>query len=102
LSHPCEHVPSDYEVLGRPWPKEGCAECVAAARRDWVHLRTCQVCGHVGCCDNSPGKHSTAHFELADHPLVRSYEPGENWWYCYLDNVTFEVDGAPAAPSYDR
>ena len=97
---PCDHVPSDYEALAQPWPKEGCAECVAAGRDDWVHLRTCQMCGHVGCCDNSPGMHGTAHFELAAHALIRSYEPGENWWYCYLDDVLFEVGDAPVAPSY--
>ena len=69
--------------------------------RNWVHLRVCQNCGHVGCCDNSPGRHGTAHAQDRDHPLIRSYEPGENWWFCYPDKRTFNVKGAPAAPSYD-
>ncbi|MGI9605111.1 MAG: N-acetyltransferase [Acidimicrobiales bacterium] len=96
----CAHIPDDYALIAAPWPLDGCAECIAVGHRDWVHLRMCQTCGHIGCCDNSPGKHGTAHFNLADHPLIRSFEPGENWWYCYLDDVTFERPDAPAAPSY--
>ncbi|GID98392.1 UBP-type zinc finger domain-containing protein [Amorphoplanes digitatis] len=68
----------------------GCVECLAAGGR-WVHLRVCMTCGHVGCCDSSPGRHATAHFHAAGHPIVQSYEPGEDWWWCYLDNVAFEV-----------
>lgn len=97
---PCAHVPTDLDQLPEPWPADGCAECLAEGRRDWVHLRVCQTCGHVGCCDNSPGKHGTAHAGTASHPLTRSYEPGENWWYCYIDLVAFHVDDAPPAPSY--
>jgi len=97
---PCAHVPTDLDQLPEPWPADGCAECLAKGRRDWVHLRVCQICGHVGCCDNSPGKHGTAHAEATSHPLTRSYEPGENWWYCYIDLVAFHVDDAPPAPSY--
>lgn len=78
----------------------GCEDCLAAGRRDWVHLRFCQLCGRVGCCDNSPGKHATAHYTTTGHALVRSFEPGENWWWCYIDEDVFEVDGAPPAPSY--
>ncbi len=78
----------------------GCFDCTAAGRHDWVHLRVCQECGHVGCCDNSPGKHATKHFRSSDHPLVRSYEPGEDWYYCYMDDMAFELDGAPPAPSH--
>jgi hypothetical protein len=58
-------------------------------------------CGHVGCCDNSPNRHATAHFhEKHDHMLIRSYEPGEDWWWCYIDELIFDVDGAPPAPSH--
>ena len=78
----------------------GCVECLAAGRRDWVHLRVCQKCGHVGCCDNSPGRHSTAHNRTAGHPIIRSFEPGEDWYYCYADDLMFELDGAPPAPSH--
>jgi uncharacterized UBP type Zn finger protein len=54
------------------------------------------VCGHVGCCDNSPNRHASAHFREVGHPLVESFEPGEDWWYCYADDVAFEVDGGPS------
>ena len=67
----------------------------------WVHLRrVCQECGHVGCCDNSPGRPATAHFRLAGHAVVRWYEPGEDWYWRYLDRLVFELEGAPAAPSH--
>jgi uncharacterized UBP type Zn finger protein len=77
----------------------GCVECLAQGMR-WVHLRLCMSCGHVGCCDNSIGKHATAHFHGQGHPIIRSYEPGENWWWCYVDDLAFEVPGAPPAPSH--
>ena len=73
----------------------GCVECLATGGR-WVHLRLCATCGHVGCCDSSPHKHATAHFHGTGHPLVQSYEPGENWWWCYQDDVAFDVPGAPS------
>jgi len=91
----CSHVP-DLQSLPSPWPADGCAECLAKGVRNWLHLRVCQSCGHVGCCDGSPGKHATAHVGEADHPLVRSYEVGEVWWYCYVDTVTFEIADLPA------
>ena len=97
---PCRHLPTDLGALPQPWPADGCAECLAAGHRNWVHLRACQTCGHVGCCDSSPGRHATAHAGSSDHPLVRSYEPGETWWFCYVDTVTFEVAHAPPAPSH--
>jgi uncharacterized UBP type Zn finger protein len=78
----------------------GCEECLRTGGR-WVHLRLCMTCGHVGCCDNSPGRHATGHWlDHRDHPVIRSYEPGENWWWCYPDQLSFEVDGAPPAPSH--
>jgi uncharacterized UBP type Zn finger protein len=76
----------------------GCEECLAAGGR-WVHLRLCQSCGHVGCCDSSPGRHATAHFRLTGHPLVRSFEPGEDWFWCYVDEVMFEL-ALPPGPSH--
>ena len=51
---------------------------------DWVHLRICLSCGHVGCCDSSVGKHATKHFHATQHPIVESFEPGENWGWCYV------------------
>jgi len=62
----------------------GCAECLAMGAR-WVHLRRCGTCAHVGCCDSSPNRHATAHFHATDHPIVQSFEPGENWYWCYID-----------------
>jgi uncharacterized UBP type Zn finger protein len=70
----------------------GCEDCLAAGSHDWVHLRLCTSCGHVGCCDSSPGRHATAHFHGSTHPLIRSIEPGESWLWCYVDEVAFELD----------
>jgi uncharacterized UBP type Zn finger protein len=74
---------------------EGCEDCLATGG-SWVHLRVCMTCGHVGCCDSSPNRHATAHFAAVRHPLVQSYEPGEDWWYCFVDDLAFELDGAPS------
>ena len=79
---------------------EGCEDCLALGRNDWFHLRVCSACGHVGCCDSSPLKHATAHFRSVSHPVVRSYEPGEEWYWCFEDQVGFEIEGAPPAPSH--
>jgi len=76
----------------------GCVECLATGGR-WVHLRRCGECGHIGCCDQSPGKHATAHFHATEHPIIQSFEPGEDWFYCYVDDIAFEIAGAPS-PSH--
>lgn len=60
----------------------GCAECVAADGW-WLHLRRCAQCGHIGCCDTSPSQHATAHANSTGHPLIRSFEPGEDWYWSY-------------------
>ena len=78
----------------------GCEDCLKVGRHDWVHLRLCQSCGHVGCCDSSPGRHATKHFRTVQHPVVRSFEPGEYWFWCYVDEITFEIEGAPPARSH--
>jgi len=77
----CDHLKNagDAEPLS-----EGCGECLADGG-SWLHLRVCVTCGHVGCCDSSKGKHATAHFHSAGHPVVRSKEPGERWSWCYID-----------------
>ncbi len=77
----------------------GCKECEDGGGW-WVHLRRCAQCGHVGCCDSSPAQHATAHYTATGHPVMQSYEPGEDWWWCFVDEVAFEVDGAPPAPSH--
>ena len=76
-----------------------CEECVKIDAQ-WVHLRTCQECGATLCCDNSPNRHATAHNRETQHPLIRSYEPGEDWWWCYPDELFFELEGAPPSPSH--
>lgn len=63
----------------------GCAECLAADGW-WVHLRRCAACGHVGCCDTSPAQHATAHFAATGHPVMQSFEPGEDWAFDYRDS----------------
>jgi len=70
-----------------PEPKahtRGCEECLKIGQ-SWVHLRKCLVCGHVGCCDSSIGKHATKHYQETGHEVIRSAEPGEDWRYCYAD-----------------
>ncbi len=65
---------------------DGCEECLATHGR-WVNLRLCRTCGHVGCCDSSPGKHATRHFHATRHPVIRSFERGEDWSWCYVDEA---------------
>ncbi len=77
----------------------GCYECLLTGST-WVHLRRCVECGHIGCCDNSPNRHATGHFHEAAHPLVQSYEPGEDWLWCYADELMFEVADRPVSPSH--
>jgi uncharacterized UBP type Zn finger protein len=88
----CTHLDQIGDVA--PQPPEGCAECLASGGR-WVHLRECLTCGHVGCCDSSPNRHATAHARATSHPVIRSAEPGEDWFWCYEDEVAFTV-GAEA------
>ena len=89
----CSHVDQAQDVTPSA---DGCEDCLRDGGR-WVHLRVCMSCGHVGCCDSSPAKHASAHFHDAGHPLIQSFEPGEDWWWCYVDEVSLEV---PDAPSY--
>jgi hypothetical protein len=83
----CTHVKNLHPV--RPHTKDGCEECLASGS-DWVHLRLCMSCGHVGCCDDSPNKHATKHFHATHHPVIRSFEPGEEWGFCYVDQLFIE------------
>lgn len=68
---------------------EGCEDCLKTGDK-WVHLRICKTCGHVGCCDNSKNKHATKHFHETSHPIVQSFEKGENWMWCYVDKMMLE------------
>jgi uncharacterized UBP type Zn finger protein len=91
VSDGCTHLDTIEHVEGRDGV-EGCPECMAMGSR-WVHLRRCAQCGQVGCCDSSPNKHATKHHEASGHPIVRSLEPGESWFWCYPDELLFELDG---------
>ena len=73
----------------------GCVECLASDGW-WFHLRRCAACGHVGCCDSSPSQHATHHAQAAGHPLVQSFEPGEDWFWSYA--VEQYGEGPPLAP----
>ncbi|MFI5255513.1 MAG: UBP-type zinc finger domain-containing protein [Candidatus Limnocylindrales bacterium] len=70
---------------------DGCEDCLRIGGQ-WVHLRMCLICGHAGCCDESPNRHATAHVNATGHPLIRSMEPGEDWAYCYPDDVFLEPE----------
>ena len=65
---------------------KGCEDCLKIGGR-WLHLRLCLTCGKVGCCDSSPNKHASAHFRAVKHPIVQSFEPGEDWRWCYVDEA---------------
>jgi CPA1 family monovalent cation:H+ antiporter len=82
----CEHL-KDYCVTPTPITPDGCEECLRDGY-EWVHLRLCMECGHVGCCNSSPEKHADQHFNEAGHPVMRSFEPGEAWRWCFVDNLT--------------
>lgn len=87
MPNTCEHVAGIRPVA--PRTPDGCEECLAMGS-SWVHLRLCLTCGHVGCCDNSPNRHATKHFNEAGHPVIQSFEPGEDWLWCYLDELIME------------
>jgi uncharacterized UBP type Zn finger protein len=82
----CSHLDTIRDVTPSG---EGCQECLRDGS-SWVHLRLCLECGHVGCCDSSPNTHATKHFHARQHPIIASFEPGEDWKFCYVDNVMWE------------
>ncbi len=88
MQHSCTHL--DQMQLVEP-SALGCEDCLQSGDR-WVHLRLCLACGHVGCCDSSRNKHATKHFHATQHPLIASFEPEEDWGWCYLDNVELAPD----------
>ena len=89
MPEPCEH----FELLQPVTPSaRGCEECLELGDT-WVHLRICLVCGHVGCCNDSKNKHATRHFHDTGHAVMRSFEPGETWGWCYVDRLL--VKNAP-------
>lgn len=88
----CAHLDGVRDVS--PGTPTGCEECLRVGRQ-WVHLRLCLECGHVGCCDSSVGKHATRHFHRTGHPVIRSFQPGEDWGWCYVDEVMIEPAPRP-------
>ena len=82
MAEQCTHLDQIRDVTART--PQGCEECLKMGD-DWVHLRLCLECGHVGCCDSSKNKHATKHFHATKHPIMRSFEPGEDWGWCYID-----------------
>jgi len=83
MSKACTHLDQIHDVSPSA---RGCEECLRIGGR-WAHLRMCLSCGHVGCCDASPGRHATGHFRQTGHPVIRSAEPGEDWRWCYVDKT---------------
>jgi uncharacterized UBP type Zn finger protein len=88
----CAHIDQIRDVTPAA---NGCVDCLASGD-GWVHLRLCMSCGYVGCCDSSPNQHASGHQRAKDHPIIKSFEPGEDWFWCYIDEVAFLVDDAPA------
>ena len=91
----CDHFQADVQVE----PSLGvCSSCMEIGGI-WVHLRQCLACGRTGCCDFSPNRHATAHFHATNHPMVRSVEPGEDWWWCYPDDRLYVPGPAGHQPA---
>ena len=86
----CSHL-GTIEITELPASVEGCEDCLREGGV-WMHLRICLECGHVGCCDDSPRRHATAHFHATSHPLMRSLEPGEIWSWCFVDELAMVID----------
>ena len=85
LSRPCPHV-AELKIHSVHRPPPGCEDCLKIGGQ-WVHLRICLTCGHVGCCDSSPNRHATKHFHATRHPVITSGERDETWAYCYVDDA---------------
>ena len=95
----CTHL-DHVQVTELPEAVDGCEDCLKTGGK-WLHLRICLECGHVGCCDSSPGRHASGHARSGEHPIVRSLEPGEDWSWCFVDEVGMiipEVRGSTRIP----
>jgi hypothetical protein len=86
----CTHL-DHVKITELPESVDGCEECLAAGT-PWLHLRLCLECGHVGCCDSSPNRHASTHAREAGHPLMHSLEPGEDWSWCFEDEVPMVIE----------
>ena len=99
MSDICTHL-DQVLVTDMPASVDGCEDCLRIGGK-WLHLRICLSCGHVGCCDDSPNRHARAHAASDNHPIIRSLEPGEEWSWCFVDQVGFvvpEVHGSTRIP----
>ncbi len=99
MSETCSHL-TTIEITELPESVEGCQDCLARGGA-WLHLRICLQCGHVGCCDDSPGRHATSHAQSSAHPIIRSLEPGEDWCWCFSDELAMvipEITGETRIP----
>jgi uncharacterized UBP type Zn finger protein len=85
----CTHL-DHIRITQLPEAVNGCADCLLTGGA-WLHLRICLECGHVGCCDDSPNRHATAHAQASGHPIIRSLEPGEDWSWCYVDELAMLI-----------
>src|SRR5436305_2318972 len=83
MAKQCTHLDQIRDVTPSA---NGCEDCLRIGDT-WVHLRECLICGHVGCCDSSKNKHATKHFHATNHPIIQSFQPGEDWRWCYIDQV---------------
>ena len=88
MTNACTHATGIRKVIPSAL---GCEECLKMGSV-WVHLRLCRTCGHVGCCDSSKNRHATKHFHSTEHPVVRSFQPGERWLWCYPDELLFDPE----------
>lgn len=83
----CSHTAGIRRVLPSAL---GCEDCLKIGS-EWVHLRLCRHCGHVGCCDDSPHRHAHAHFQATGHPIIEGYDPPEGWGRCYVDRLPLDL-----------
>jgi hypothetical protein len=88
MEEACRHVRQMADVTPRAL---GCEECLKIGS-EWLHLRLCRTCGHVGCCDESRHRHATAHFHATQHPIIEGYDPPEGWGWCYVDEIIFDLE----------
>ena len=89
MSDECTHTDAIRDVTPSAL---GCEECLKIGS-EWLHLRLCRICGHVGCCDDSPNRHATKHFHGTRHPIIEGYDPPEGWGWCYIDEVMIDLGG---------
>lgn len=85
----CDHLDS-IVITELPEEVAGCEDCLPIGA-PWLHLRICLGCGHVGCCDSSPNHHASTHASESDHPIIRSLQPGEDWCWCFIDEVMMRI-----------